>query len=418
MNLGTRILAYLKTGRRGKPANRLERDAMHDPFLNDALEGFESIESEDQLLSDIQRMRERLHRKQQPNRRGWIRWAAASVALFLVGGLSYLLLQNNSAKDYMLAEQPPVGKQTAPVQKATPTIEPTDSHSVESAFPERKEAVSDLKIAAESHFEETTLNEVVSSATHSPLHIADNKELIKDRMNEETEASAKHEDEVVIASGLATQKKLTTPPTDSNTKQMIADQTDFYTPRPGKVSGLDATAPQAGKKEILQFSEPAMKVVPRSSESAERREELLADIDKWDDQQTLSEVVVIGYGSRKKNDLTGSISTIKGEELDRAKVKLKIPKALGLVKDEKAHLEELERDLLWFHNQQEKKAKGRLKISFLLDKEGEPYDFKIEKGVDSIYNQEAIRLLEKSGPWTADTLQQDKRIELQVKFAR
>ena len=34
-----------------------------------------------------------------------------------------------------------------------------------------------------------------------------------------------------------------------------------------------------------------------------------------DDSQVLAETVVIGYGSAKKRDLTGSITNVKGEEI-------------------------------------------------------------------------------------------------------
>ena len=39
-----------------------------------------------------------------------------------------------------------------------------------------------------------------------------------------------------------------------------------------------------------------------------------------DDSEMLNEVVVIGYGSVKKNDLTGSVTAIKAEELNRGVV--------------------------------------------------------------------------------------------------
>ena len=34
-----------------------------------------------------------------------------------------------------------------------------------------------------------------------------------------------------------------------------------------------------------------------------------------EDTQTLDEVVVVGYGTMKKSDVTGSISTAKGDDL-------------------------------------------------------------------------------------------------------
>ena len=41
-----------------------------------------------------------------------------------------------------------------------------------------------------------------------------------------------------------------------------------------------------------------------------------------DDAELLSEVVVIGYGSVKKNDLTGSVTAIKAEEINRGAILL------------------------------------------------------------------------------------------------
>ena len=39
------------------------------------------------------------------------------------------------------------------------------------------------------------------------------------------------------------------------------------------------------------------------------------DVQMNDDSQMLAETVVIGYGSAKKRDLTGSITNIKGDEI-------------------------------------------------------------------------------------------------------
>ncbi|MEP1983271.1 MAG: carboxypeptidase-like regulatory domain-containing protein, partial [Maribacter dokdonensis] len=41
------------------------------------------------------------------------------------------------------------------------------------------------------------------------------------------------------------------------------------------------------------------------------------DISLSEDSQTLDEVVVVGYGTQKKADLTGSITTIKTEDITR-----------------------------------------------------------------------------------------------------
>ena len=43
-------------------------------------------------------------------------------------------------------------------------------------------------------------------------------------------------------------------------------------------------------------------------------------IELKDDAELLSEVVVIGYGSVKKNDLTGSVTAIKADEINRGAI--------------------------------------------------------------------------------------------------
>ncbi len=65
------LLDYIRGNRKGKEAHRLEKEAMRDPFLADALEGFDSVE-DDHLarLATLQKRlgnhstRKELHRKQ------------------------------------------------------------------------------------------------------------------------------------------------------------------------------------------------------------------------------------------------------------------------------------------------------------------------------------------------------------------
>ena len=62
--------------------------------------------------------------------------------------------------------------------------------------------------------------------------------------------------------------------------------------------------------DVLAFSYVGM-----TSQSVKVGAQTVINVTLKEDSQVLAETVVIGYGSAKKRDLTGSITNIKGEEL-------------------------------------------------------------------------------------------------------
>ena len=76
------IREYARGDRRGKAANRLERQAVDDPFLHEALEGYRAVEGD--LSADIDRLERQIARRAEGSRRRqWLAVAAASVAVML-----------------------------------------------------------------------------------------------------------------------------------------------------------------------------------------------------------------------------------------------------------------------------------------------------------------------------------------------
>lgn len=84
------IWVYLRGNRSGKEANRLEREALNDPFLYEALEGLSGVSADhDHILSTLHR---KIHRGRQLNgRRNRYRWLVAA-SVVLLGGVALLLL--------------------------------------------------------------------------------------------------------------------------------------------------------------------------------------------------------------------------------------------------------------------------------------------------------------------------------------
>lgn len=79
---------YIRGERHGKEANRLEREAMEDPFLQGAIDGYDSVEGDH--YSVIQKLERQLAQPRKcVNRRVWL--AAAAALLLLLIGIPFLL---------------------------------------------------------------------------------------------------------------------------------------------------------------------------------------------------------------------------------------------------------------------------------------------------------------------------------------
>lgn len=86
---------YIQGKRHGKEANRLEREAMNDPFLNDAIDGFDSVEGDHlSVIAELEKQIAGKTRSRKPFVRYLITGIAASIALLI--GFSIFMNQENS----------------------------------------------------------------------------------------------------------------------------------------------------------------------------------------------------------------------------------------------------------------------------------------------------------------------------------
>ena len=76
---------YIRGFRKGKEAHRLEKEAMRDPFLADALEGYSRVESG--ADEQIELLRRRVNMRVTQKRRHTIAWSVA--ASLLIGIFSH-----------------------------------------------------------------------------------------------------------------------------------------------------------------------------------------------------------------------------------------------------------------------------------------------------------------------------------------
>jgi hypothetical protein len=102
-----KLTVYIKGERRGSEANRIERKAMRDPFLYDAIDGYDVIEGEH--TERIADMRRRLSRKSRRVNH-WMAYAgiAASLLVCVIAG-SYFIFNKNSG-DFVAKNETPANE--------------------------------------------------------------------------------------------------------------------------------------------------------------------------------------------------------------------------------------------------------------------------------------------------------------------
>ncbi len=94
---------YIQGDKRGKEANRLERQAMSDPFLHDALDGFDAVpghhaDTLERLEKKVSLRSTTKKRKQQIT---W--WSMAATVLLLIGLGGYIFIQNEEKNAPIIA---------------------------------------------------------------------------------------------------------------------------------------------------------------------------------------------------------------------------------------------------------------------------------------------------------------------------
>lgn len=86
------LLDYIRGHRKGKAAHRLEKEAMHDPFLSEALDGFDMVE--DDHMARIEAIRNKIGKtpsqKEQHHKQSiWTSVAAVAVVLLTIVGITH-----------------------------------------------------------------------------------------------------------------------------------------------------------------------------------------------------------------------------------------------------------------------------------------------------------------------------------------
>ena len=342
-----KFIEYIQGKRRGKEANKLEREAMNDPFVQDAIDGFDAVEGNHvQAIDDLEHsiMQQATRRKRFVPYRAWAIGVAASVVLMLgIGSLFYF----RHDRPEVIALHPPVRVTLPPTDTARKSIPAPEERAVAQHMDKKLRkpaAVLSVQPVAESNSEPIkTQEQILESKQHVSVSdvsagydIADvhsTKDIADVMPFRPVDSNKTQTDKVQAASpnSSSVRKESVNQPTirlagvkapsGVITGRVLDDAGEPLIGATVKVKGMNlgAVTNTEGKFEFPAQLNIKDKLV--ASYLGYENEEIPVAGNSYiiklkPSSATLSEVVVMGYVSQRKSDVSGSIreTPVAGEK--------------------------------------------------------------------------------------------------------
>jgi TonB family protein len=402
--------------------HKLEKRALSDPFLSDALEGIETISNQD-LSNDLKDLSERI-RKEKKNIFTPLRIAAG---IFLVLGASFLffLLSNRTNEEKHLAQKtenksdsnagPKITKDSAASENLITLKVPEKIKKEEATQPPKQnssseiisgEALTDTSTEdqiseLEDKQEESKAEEKITEVVPTMEPVIELKEKQDEQKIAANETPAQLQKGSLSKTDLSRAKKNISPASKSEASGSTAYQINNNIR--GQVTSTADGSPMPGVNVVLkgtttgtitddqgnyvielpETKEPALvfSFIGAQTDEVPVNDQSVVNVQMKDDVSQLSEVVVVGYGA----DDTAEEPVIPT---------LLLAEPTG---GKRAFRKYLETNLQYPQQALQSKIEGRVTIQFTVQTDGTLDDFKVIKGLGYGCENEVIRLI-KSGP--------------------
>lgn len=402
-----KLLDYIRGLRKGKEAHRLEKESMQDPFLADAMDGYNQVEGNHEQRIEKLRMQVSAHSAKKKNTYA-ITWSIAACLVIGFGISSYFLFLKKSMTDEVfIAEESVPAKLPEATTPATPTNPATPAAPV---TPRKEIALAATKVKTDS----TPISEIA-------VKQADKKEMsasavIEPMMEEALEQTAELQEVAATmdTSESASDKKMRTAKvvtipnsniiqgkvTDEKGEPIIGASVAYKGTNIGTITNMNgefSLVKKEGKKQLTaQFIGYDSVEIP-----VDTSQTMLIAMNE--NKQTLNEVVVVGYGTNKNKKST-TVVTAK-EQADKD---ITPQPVIGKRKYQKYLKENLVRPT----DEKCAQVKGKVVLTFLVNKEGRPFYIKVKESLCESSDKEAIRLIQEGPDW----IYGNKSVEITVKF--
>ena len=409
-----KLLDYIRGLRKGKEAHRLEKESMQDPFLADAMDGYNQVEGNHEQRIEKLRMQVSAHSAKKKNTYA-ITWSIAACLIIGFGISSYFLFLKKSMTDEVfIAEESVSTKLAEPAAPPTPAIPATPTVP---ATPQKEIALATTKVKTDS----TPISEITARQ-------ADKKDMIAkiqttsqpqgapvaavpmmEEVSEETAAlqevvatidtfeseSDKKMKMAKVATILPQNNMIKGRVTDEKGEPLIGASVTYKGTNIGTITNMNGEFSLVKKDDKKRLTAEYIGYDPVEIRVDTSRTMLIA---MNENKQTLNEVVVVGYGAKKnkKSTTAGNVVTVK----EQAKKEITPQPVIG----KRSYQKYLKENLVRPTDDNCKDIKGEVVLSFFVDEEGKPQNITVTHGLCEFADKEAIRLVKEGPKWTSGKL--------------
>ncbi len=335
------FLDYISGKRKGKEAFRIEREAMQDPFLAEALDGYDSVSGDH--ASGIASLRERIEKRtrKKTSFTGYYRIAAVVLLCLISGGVFWILQREDSLELY--SQLPP---QSESLREEEPA--PFSSESEEIA------AISDKRNVF-SEKQQTSVNKKTTEQWAPPaepatkdINRAEEKEIFADNSEKSSEDYLAQQQELPI----------------------VAESMDEVSE---SVAVFDL---EKEEQKLMVLTDKKDTVGVKSREPAS---------------------ITSGYAMAKRSTAAGQVLS-SGASPDLSMLVVKAHPTIG----PEAYNKYLTDQKIVPQDSSCIRVHGTVQLRFRVDKKGRPADIEVVKSLCLSLDNEAIRLLKNGSDWTPE----------------
>ena len=417
-----KLLDYIRGLRKGKEAHRLEKESMQDPFLADAMDGYNQVEGNHEQRIEKLRMQVSAHSAKKKSTYA-ITWSIAACLIIGFGISSYFLFLKKSMTDEVfIAEESVSIKLAEPAAPPTPAIPATPTVP---ATPQKEIALATTKVKTDS----TPISEITARQADKKDMIAEIQTTsqpqgapvaavpMMEEVSEETAAlqevvatidtfeseSDKKMKLAKVATILPQNNMIKGRVTDGKGEPLIGASVTYKGTNIGTITNMNGEFSLVKKDDKKRLTAEYIGYDPVEIQVDTSRTMLIA---MNENKQALNEVVVVGYGAKKnkKSTTTGNVVTVK----EQAKKEITPQPVIG----KRSYQKYLKENLVRPTDEKCAQVKGKVVLTFLINKEGRPFYIKVKESLCESADKEAIRLIQEGPDW----IYGNKLVEVTVKF--
>jgi len=299
---------YIKGKRHGKAANELEREALNDPFLQDAIDGFDSVAGDH--LPVIDQLEKQFTGKRNHRNLWWMGIAASVVLIIGIGFLfspekeTYLATEHTNQQ----INKPSKARDKSQSNNALANKTKDSIQTIASNLPKTNAKPTSRK-PIEAHTNQLAMEEMAVNEMQSETDELIVAAPVQVDSNTQTKDQAPS-----IAAAPKTIYRINGIVKDEKGAPLIGATVKFENSMNGTVTDVN------GKFEIpaSRYKNDPLKVTYIGYN--EKKLDITNDnisIEMEPNSLALSEVVVVGYGTQKKSTVTGAVSSIKSLDQHR-----------------------------------------------------------------------------------------------------